>query len=119
MRRKWKIQRSPECVALSRRGNVVFDVSAQTAFPLCARARLAHQVRQDLWRELQNLRGFSPVVLIEAQGDGLRVTAGGEVAAKTFPKPAIEAQIAALLADPKLRARWLRHAAVSRPKVAA
>ncbi|MEH6836732.1 hypothetical protein [Falsihalocynthiibacter arcticus] len=113
MRRKWHIQRTSDSLALSRRGEVVFDVSAQSVFPLCARGRLAQQIRQDLWRALQDLRGFSPVILIEGQGAELHVTAGGEVAAKTFPKPAIEAQISALLADPKLRARWLRHAAIS------
>lgn len=112
MRRKWQITRSSDCLALSRRGKVLFDVSASSLFPICARERLAHQIRQDLWRALQGLRGFSPVVLIEAHEVGLCVTAGGEVASGTFPKPAIEAQISKLLSAPDLRARWLRYAAI-------
>lgn len=116
MRRSWHIERSPERLVLSRRGDEVFDVSSESHFPHCARARLAHQIRQDLWRELQGVRGFSPVVVIEKQGEGLSIIAGGAVAGQTFPKAKIDAKIVALLADTKKRSRWLSFAAIKEPK---
>lgn len=115
-RAAWHITRTDACLTLSRRRGATFDVSAQTRFafeagPL-ARGRLAQQIRQDLWRELQALRGFCPIIEVHADEAGLVVTAGGELTAKPFPKTKVQTQIEALLADPKKRARWRRGAAV-------
>lgn len=113
MTAKWHIDRSPERLVLSRRGEARFDISAQSVFPKCARARLAQQIRQDLWRALRNVRGFSPVISVEHIEGGLNVIAGGEVLSYPYPKDALNARIASVLQDPAKRERWLRHAAVS------
>lgn len=110
MRSKWHISRSPERLVLSRSGFEHFDVSAQTRLPLCARARLAHQIRQDIWRSLQNLRGFSPVIEVRNEGQTLRVTAGGQIRVSPFPKAQIESKLASLLADRQTRMRWIQNA---------
>lgn len=89
-----------------------YDVSFETAFPRVSRRRLALQIRQDMWRRLQKLRGFSPVIEITEVEGGLLVKAGGQVDGK-FPKAHVEAQIADLLEDPKYRARWIKFASRS------
>jgi hypothetical protein len=90
------------------RGAVRFDVSAETHLPAAPPARVAHQVRQDLWRTLRRLRGFAPVVSVEPDAAGLRVIAGGAVAG-VIP-PGTGARIAAVLEHRGNRARWLAHA---------
>lgn len=94
---------------LTRRLPAQFDVSAQTHLVGGSIRILASQIRQDLWRGLKTLRGFSPVVRIEQCKGGLLVTAGGQVAQKRFARAEIETQIATLLSDPAKRARWIRH----------
>ncbi len=82
-----------------------FDVAAFAQFPMVSKTRLAHQIRQDLWRCLQTVRGFSPVVQIE-QADGiLNVTAGGRAIQPV--SRALEEQIEALLNDSSKRRRWI------------
>ena len=106
MRRKggWCEARGPEGYVLARQWPPRFDVEATAQFPRLRAARLARQIRQDLWRELQSLRGFSPVVQILFTEGGLAVTAGGRVNGQV-PSD-IVARIQALLDDPARRARW-------------
>lgn len=106
----WHILREKGALTLARQLPPRFDVAAEANFPPARKGRLAHQIRQDLWRCLQHLRGFSPVVRVEEDGMRLKVRAGGAVHARTFPKAQVEARIAALLSDPAHRARWLAHA---------
>ena len=106
----WHKQTEGAVVTLARALPARFDVSARSSFPLLSRTRLAHQIRQDMWRALQNVRGFSPVVRVERIGDGLDVTAGGRV-----PKPiskGLSERIEAVLNDTDLRARWIKCARV-------
>ncbi len=105
----WQTQTEGRTVTIARALPVRFDVSASAQFPMLARRRLAHQIRQDMWRALQNVRGFSPVVRVEPLENGLHVTAGGRIG---VPKSAhLTARIEALLNDPGLRARWIKCAA--------
>nr|WP_043768801.1 hypothetical protein [Roseivivax isoporae] len=83
-----------------------FDVSATARLPHANLHRLARAVRQDLWRKLQGLRGFSPVVEIERQGDDLSIRAGGRLHDRQFP-PDVEERIRDLLHSADARARWL------------
>ena len=110
----WHLAREGAVLVLSRRLPARFDLSASTVLPLAGRvvgrARLAHQLRQDVWRCLRDLRGFWPVVRIERREDALRVTVGGAVEGARPPVALAEARLADLLADPAKRARWLRHA---------
>lgn len=95
-------------MTLARQLPARFDVSVQAKFPIVGRTRLAHQIRQDMWRALRNLRGFSPVVQIEQGEDCLNVIAGGRL-----PKPVasnVRERLEALLNDRSLRARWIKHA---------
>lgn len=88
-----------------------FDVVAETTLPQVKRLkRLAHQIRQDLWRVLQSQRGFSPVIEIRSEWEALRIRAGGRVDQASFAASVLEARISALLADPARRARWIAFA---------
>lgn len=112
MTRGWVVLRDGAAVTLGRPGALRADVSAGTVLPLDPGAdaeraafRLAGLVRQDLWRALRAVRGFSPVIRVEVAEGALRVEAGG--ALRAGPAPAGTAgAIAALLADPALRRRW-------------
>lgn len=110
-RRGWHILRDAGGLTLARALPPRFDVQAGTDLPAADPVRLAHQIRQDVWRALQNVRGFSPVVLVEAQAGRMKITAGGRVEGRV-PANAV-GRIAEVLERPGNRARWLRHA---RPK---
>ena len=107
--RGWHVLREGATLTLARHLPARFDIGAEATFPPMDRLRLAHQVRQDMWRALRDLRGFSPVVQVTAQEGALLLRAGGRVAGPA-PKTVLEACIAALLADPEKRARWGRFA---------
>ncbi len=111
----WHMLYQEGTLTLARRLPARFDVSVETTLPSARKGRLAHQIRQDLWRMLRHLRGFSPVVRVVEDGPHLRLAAGGTVATRSFPKAKIEAQIADLLACPKHRTRWLNNARLKVP----
>ena len=96
-------------LTLTRRLPVCFDLAVEGWLPEASRARVAHRVRQDMWRELQDLRGFAPAVQVWRVPGGLHVRAGGAVAGR-FARAAAEARIAALLQDPARVARWTKGA---------
>ncbi len=105
-RDRWHLIREEDgAVTLARRLPARFDLAFEWHLPEASRARVAHQVRQDMWRALRDLRGFAPVVRIWRVGDGLRVRAGGAVLGR-FARAAAEARIAALFEDPARVARW-------------
>ncbi len=83
-----------------------FDVSVVSDLPLCDAGRLARQVRQDMWRALQRVRGFSPVVRVERFEDVMRVTAGGRLP-RSSQSAWVSERLDALLNDPRKRHRWL------------
>ena len=101
------MRREGDTVTLARHWPPVFDVSGDAAFPAVRPGRLAHQIRQDMWRELKKLKGFAPAVEITL-GDPFTVRAGGRVARHIPPR--IDARIADLLEDPANRKRWLAYA---------
>ena len=108
-RNSWHITRTSDALTLSRCLPARFDLAVETMLPDGDPLRLAHQIRQDMWRALQNVRGFSPVVRIERTSDGVKVTAGGRVMGPV--SSVLTDRIGAVLADPAKRGRWLRHAA--------
>ncbi len=105
--RGWHMVEEGGAVTLCRHLPPRFDVMAEGQLPEGSATRYAHQIRQDMWRALQSVRGFSPVVRLTPSTGGWRVEAGGRVAR---PAPGITDQIATLLADPALRIRWITHA---------
>ncbi|APZ51681.1 hypothetical protein [Salipiger abyssi] len=107
-RRGWYMQQQDGALILARRWPARFDLSVETRLPPVARrARLAHQVRQDLWRALQHLRGFSPCVWVSDGPEGTVLRAGGRVEGRA-PRAQAEACIAGVLEDAGNRARWVR-----------
>ena len=115
--RGWHITRGSNCVTLSRGRNARFDVSAEALFPLCDPLRLAVQVRQDLWRDLQQLRGFRPIVHVEAGLDQLTVRAGGELMGHRTISARVSENIVDLLNNPDNRRRWVNWARKGQSRV--
>jgi hypothetical protein len=112
MRRGWHILRDEDGegggLTLCRRLPARFDVTASTQLAAGDPLRLAHQIRQDVWRALQGVRGFSPAVRLRPSDAGWSVTAGGRL---DGPVPqALNARVAEVLAHRGNRARWQRHA---------
>lgn len=85
-----------------------FDFAVQTVLPRGRPRRLAHQIRQDLWRALRRVRGFSPVIRLEPVPDGWLVTAGGRLTGRLAA--ADMARATTVLTDSRNRLRWMRHA---------
>lgn len=108
---RWQVIHREGGVLLARPGRMRFDLCAGTELPPAHPLTVAHEIRKDLWRALQRLRGFSPVVAVMPVAGGLRVTAGGQMAA-AWPGPQVTERIAALLADPGKRARWVAHGSI-------
>ena len=72
----WVTQNASETVLIRRQTPVRFDLCAEARFPFFQMNRVAHQIRQDMWESLQNLRGFLPVVEIRIDTDDLSVREG-------------------------------------------
>lgn len=107
-RHRWHILRDGNRLVVARSLPPRFDVVAQTQLPSVRRLSLAHQVRQDIWRALQSVRGFSPVVEVTRSGEQLLVRAGGRA-----PHPIaanLGQRLQDVLDDTANRRRWLRHA---------
>lgn len=115
----WHMRYDGDVLILSRRPGLRASgpgIWAETRLPLGLRAStLAHEVRKDVWRALQSLRGFLPVVEIQPcqEEPGLSVRAGGVVTPS--PPAAMHDRLRNLLSDRKTRARWIAHAGRSRP----
>ncbi|MBE0454508.1 hypothetical protein [Roseovarius autotrophicus] len=108
-RDRWHVIEEDGALTLARRLPVRFDLAAETVLAgAVGRRRLAHLVRQDLWRMLRHLRGFAPAVRVRRVGHGVHVVAGGAVPGRVPPLAAT--RIADMLADPGLRARWMGQA---------
>jgi len=104
---RWHLIEEEGALTLTRLLPARFDLAAETVLAgHGGRRRLAHLVRQDMWRALRHLRGFAPVVRVWRVPGGLHVMAGGAVDGR-FARAEAEARIALLLADPGHRARWM------------
>lgn len=112
MNRGWHILRVGDTLTLARHMPVRFDVVAQTTLPACHPLRLAHQIRQDIWRALQSLRGFSPVIEVRVQEEAAHIRAGGRVfgAEPNAVPPVTVSRLREVLDAPANRARWVRYA---------
>ena len=81
----WIIDQTDEIIIVTRRKPVRWDLSAVVEFPVCHLLRLAHQIRQDMRRDLRKIRGFCPAVEITL-GETMQVRAGGRVARHAHPR---------------------------------
>lgn len=105
----YHIHRAPNALTLARHAPARFDVAAEATLAGAADLlRLAHQVRQDVWRAVRRLRGISPVVLVTTTDGTIHIRAGGRALPPISgtAAPAIQA----VLDCPHNRRRWLRHA---------
>lgn len=107
MANTWIIEQSETRVLVTRRKPLRWDIRAEAVFPACHPLRLAHQIRQDMWRELQRIKGFCPAVEV-ALGAEFHVTAGGRVARHVHPQA--NRWIEDLLNSELHRRRWLAYA---------
>ncbi|PJE29099.1 hypothetical protein SAMN06297129_1023 [Pseudooceanicola antarcticus] len=110
-RKGWHILKDEGRVTVTRRLPVRFDLSVEAELP-CARTvsltRVAQQVRQDMWRRLQDLRGFAPAVEVSRSEGGLVIRAGGALADPVTGR--VRDSLADLLESPTHQARWIAHA---------
>jgi hypothetical protein len=111
-RDRWQMREEDGDLVLSRPGRARLDVRAATVLPDARRGRVARQVRQDLWRALRRVRGFSPVVRVRREAGSLVLVAGGQVEG-TAPRGLAE-RIALVLEDEGNRARWVAHGSKAR-----
>ncbi|MEO1362459.1 MAG: hypothetical protein AAFU86_01640 [Pseudomonadota bacterium] len=108
MSNRWHILRDGEGLTLARHLPPRFDFSIRTPLGPGDALRLAHQIRQDLWRALQRVRGFSPVVQLTPRDGGWDVVAGGRTSGPLAPRQIEVARN--VLEHPQNKARWQRHA---------
>lgn len=106
---RWHVERGQDVLTLSRGRPARFDLSVDAVLASGDPLRLAHQIRQDVWRALRDLRGFAPAVRVTRRDGAMHVTAGGAVAGR-FPRHHAEAAIRAVLDCPANRARWQGYA---------
>lgn len=107
---RWHIMDDGARYVLARRLPARFDFAVEAVLPPMRAGRLARQVRQDMWRALRAIKGFSPVVSVERRESDMLVRAGGQVDGP-FPRAQAEEALADLLSDAATRARWARWAA--------
>ncbi len=105
---RWNVHTTDGQVTVCRQLPARFDVSATTTLPKGRALRYAHQIRQDMWRALQNVRGFSPVVRLATTDSGWQVTAGGRISGRKTAS--LVQQIETVLDNPANRHRWITHA---------
>ena len=103
------------CFTLARRLSARFDISREISMPLMSAPRLARQIRQDIWRKLQSIRGFLPVVEITHRGAHLHIRAGGELACPA-PFERSGDRIFDVLSNRDNQRRWAGFAAARQPK---
>ncbi|MEM6480753.1 MAG: hypothetical protein AAF681_02830 [Pseudomonadota bacterium] len=105
--RRWHIVRSADHVVLARRLPARFDIAATTTLPQLRLIPLVHLVRQDIWRALRGLRGFSPVIEARLHASGVTLRAGGPVAGLSIAS-VLQDRLRAVLDDRPNRERWQR-----------
>ncbi|MEM7239091.1 MAG: hypothetical protein AAF501_14885, partial [Pseudomonadota bacterium] len=86
--KRWTVIEEAGTCTLTRTGIAPgWDMSAEARLPgrstptPTVRRRIAHQVRQDLWRSLRRIRGFVPVVRVGESNGGIAIRAGGRLLA--------------------------------------
>jgi ribosomal protein S18 acetylase RimI-like enzyme len=102
---RWHILKGERELTLARHLPARFDVSAATTLPAGDPLRIAQQIRQDMWRRFQKVRGFSPVVRVTMLRSECHVEAGGRLLGP--PPQQMEYQIEQLLTHPDHRSRWV------------
>ncbi|MEM6760552.1 MAG: hypothetical protein AAF601_13835 [Pseudomonadota bacterium] len=108
MKGRWHILRDGARVTLARQVPARFDFAVTATLGQGDPVKLAQQIRQDLWRALQRVRGFSPVVELTPATQGWSVRAGGRVSGRLSARDWARAQ--AVLDSGTNQQRWVRFA---------
>ena len=109
----WIHKQFGDTFVLGKRFPVQFDLLAETIFPLCRSQKLALQIRQDMWRLLQNVRGFLPAVEVTGRETGMYVRAGGQLTCSVHVRSA-QVKLQNMLENPAYRQRWINYAGLKR-----
>ena len=112
---RWTLAHSGETTLLHRTGHPVhwsLAVARTLAGSLRRnhRIRLAHQIRQDIWRACRDVRGFLPLVEVSTSGTETVIRAGGSLMTRSGHVPTLETRIARVLDCADNIARWQKHA---------
>lgn len=109
----WLHKSVGQTYVMGKRFPVQFDLLAETILPICRSQKLALQIRQDMWRILQNLRGFLPAVEVTGHAMGMHVRAGGQLTCSVHIRYA-QLKLQDMLDDPTYRQRWINYAALNK-----
>ena len=112
---RWRIDDLEDGLLLRARNHQpVWDVAADHTlpgvFPRKALIRLAHQIRQDIWRACRTTRGFVPLVQVSTDGHRTVMRAGGTLKTRSGHGAYLADRIAHVLDSAENRARWVAHA---------
>jgi hypothetical protein len=107
----WIISEQAGRLRIARQPNLRWDLKVRATFPICRRRRLGQQILQDMWRNLQDVRGFCPAVELWRDADLVVADIGGDVQGR-FARGWTEGRITDLVNDARLRARWERFARI-------
>ena len=109
----WLHKQLGDTYLMGKRFPIRFDLLAETIFPVCRSQILAMQIRQDMWRLLQNLRGFLPAVEVRASEFSMHVRAGGQLTCSIHVVSA-QLKLQDMLENPVYRQRWINFATLRR-----
>ena len=103
------------------RGAVRWDIRVRRTIPGHAptaqiRARLACQIRQDLWRAVRHVRGFVPLVAVSDNSGVLVLEGGGRLDTASGHRPSLSTALGRVLDDPRNTTRWTAWAARPRQR---
>ena len=109
----WFHKQLGDAYFIAKRFPLSFDLLAETNFPVCRPKILALQIRQDMRRLLQNLRGFLPAVEVRVSVFCMHVRAGGQLTCSVHVQSA-QFKLQNMLDDPVYRKRWKDYATLRR-----
>lgn len=112
-RNRWQFHAEGQGLVLARPGRARFDLVEELRLsapgPLSLR-RLVLQIRQDVWRALQGLRAFSPIVAAIPQEGAILLRAGGQISGSAPIPRSAAAALHTVVHSPANHQRWCRFA---------
>ena len=107
----WGMQKISGAFLICHYISVRFDLSVETHFLYLRFRLLASQIREDMWKAIQNLCGFLPAIEIKKGTDDLSVLAGGRLNCPVHIT-LVEVRLRKLLHDPQMRTRSLQFSTI-------
>ena len=107
----WVMRKTSGMFLVRLRILVRFDLCVEARFPYVGMRLLSRQIRQGMWREFQNQRGFLPVFEIKKGSGDLPLLVGGQLNCFVHLGSA-EVRLRELLHELQMRTRWLQFAAI-------